>query len=776
MWRCRRRLGYYDLAVRLVRRADGRPRPSARLVSVVTVGSIALWLTRSFWLPGHYVVGFDTFAYSGPNARVTSTAIRAGRLPLLNDTIFGTVTHLGNPQSGVLYPPRLLVAAMEENRALGLIVAAHVVLLGLGMRAFLRRMGASELASGFGSLVLIGSGVVMTKSIQFEQILVVAWIPIILLVIHRVSTESRPAREAALLALCTAAAVSAGHPQLTYELVVMAGVFAVAVSIRRRWRRLGWMMGSAVGGFLIVLPQMWASLVAIRDSPLADGRDISALGSRDFVISIRSAALSLLGTIRSTNPGAFVGAAETVGFLGVSVVILAVLGAGSAYRSRRDRPWLPVLVGLGALALVFSLGPRTPVFDLAFRFLPGFDLARVSARWLVVVAIASSTLAAFGLDRLRTRTSRSDLIGIALFMCAGFAYLATLARRPDTITLVTWIVTANIAVGIIILARTRPRAAARAAVALAVAEVLTFSMSSFPQQIREEQPYTSARSDITTWLAGRDGYTVALTADFDVLPDVILGLRPNANTLLDIRSIDGYDGGVQITERWARALHRFSPSPNSDLPLRNSLVPPIDTEVAARTNIRFLLVDRTRFDEDAAAGWGTPILSERNLDLYENPAWLSEAIAWPTARMLPLNDINPRLRDGLGDDTVIAFVDRPLEAVPSTCAAPCTPLGLSSERHSPERITVRAVLDAPSLVSFPVQAMSGWRVEVDGRPARIAELDALYLGVEVPAGTHEIVFEYRPRWLVPTVSIAVLATLATLGLLVVERRRARQSA
>ena len=44
--------------------------------AVVTI--ISLWLARSFWLPGGFVVGFDTYAYSGPNLDVTREAIRAG--------------------------------------------------------------------------------------------------------------------------------------------------------------------------------------------------------------------------------------------------------------------------------------------------------------------------------------------------------------------------------------------------------------------------------------------------------------------------------------------------------------------------------------------------------------------------------------------------------------------------------------------------------------------------------------------------------------------------
>jgi hypothetical protein len=57
------------------------------------------------------------------------------------------------------------------------------------------------------------------------------------------------------------------------------------------------------------------------------------------------------------------------------------------------------------------------------------------------------------------------------------------------------------------------------------------------------------------FLDGQPGRSVALT--FDELGDplyLVAGLRPNTNALFDIPSLDGYDGGVQVTDRWANAL------------------------------------------------------------------------------------------------------------------------------------------------------------------------------------------------------------------------------
>ena len=96
----------------------------------------------SFWFPGSYVVGFDTYAYSGPNLEVTERALRNWRLPILNDLIFGGVPHLGNPSAAALYPPQLLTLAVRARTGRwGCSSPRHVVLLGVGMLLLARRLG-----------------------------------------------------------------------------------------------------------------------------------------------------------------------------------------------------------------------------------------------------------------------------------------------------------------------------------------------------------------------------------------------------------------------------------------------------------------------------------------------------------------------------------------------------------------------------------------------------------------------------------------------------------
>jgi hypothetical protein len=533
------------------------------------VAAVGLWLTRSFWFPGRYVVGFDTYAYSGPNLEVTERALREWRLPILNDLIFGGVPHLGNPQAGVLYPAHLLNLMMGTNRAMGVIVTAHVLLLGLGMLVLARRLGLSVIESTAAAVVATAAGSTLTKTVQFEQILVVAWIPLLLFAIHAVIDSPRPWRAVAGLAATTAAILLAGHPQLVYQAAILAAAAVVGFSIGQdRWRRLGYVGLGATLGVAIAIPQLVAALYATADSAITGGRDLEALRSPALSLPRKYIARSVLGTVQDRDPAAFASGFENIVFIGVVVGLLVVIGAVQLLASRTSRPWALSLGIAGLLALAWATGPRSLLFRIAFDVVPGFDLARASSRWLVIVVLVAALFAGAGVGAI-WRGSRRAHLAAALVAAASvtallvLGLLATADRRSATI----WAVTAAAALALIAANTFVPRATRATAIALLVlasAELAAMSLHSIPRQIETDVAFNSHRMATTDFLAAADaGLTVALTDDGRSVEYQVPGLRPNANALNGIASIDGYDGGVQITERWADALRRFQPDPRS---------------------------------------------------------------------------------------------------------------------------------------------------------------------------------------------------------------------
>jgi hypothetical protein len=768
---------------------EGQAGPNrARLIAAspfVIVTAVGLWLTRSFWFPGHYVVGFDTYAYSGPNLEVTEQALRNWRLPVLNDLIFGGVPHLGNPSAVALYPPQLLTLFFGTNRSMGLLVAAHVVLLGVGMLILARRLGLTPVGATASGVIVMAAGSTLTKTVQFEQILVVAWIPLLLVAIHAVLTSDRPWRAVAALSAVTSAVLLAGHPQLIYESLALALAATIGFAWDdRRWRRCGHLAVGAILGVCIALPQLVAVLYATSDSAITAGRDLEALRSPALSLPVDAMARAVLGTVQNRDPAEFASGFESVAFIGVVVAILVVIGLTRAIADRRSRPWAISLALTAALSLMWATGPRSALFRLAFDVVPGFDLARASARWLVIVVLVAALFAGVGVDVVVRRSQLRHLAaaaGAAVLVAAllTFGPLEVADRRSAAI----WLVTAVVALGLLAANALSnggrvQRGAAVTLLVVAGLELTTMSMHSIPQQLRSDTAFTSYHSATTDFLEAQEsGMVVALTDDARVADYQVPGMRPNANVLAGVASIDGYDGGVQITERWADALSRFTPDPPTELPLRNSLDLPIEPEPLGRMGVRWVLIDRNRPPADFIPGWVGPVAQDDNFQVWENPAWRGDAVAWPTA--IVSDDPAALLRE-----TPTAAADAAIVADPNhevLCAtSACSPVGLAVDRPHPERIDLSVDLGQTSLVSVAQQALPGWTVEIDGQPADVVVVDGLFLGVRAPAGVHDIRFTYHSPWLAVTLVISVMAIAATIALLigdtVTNRRRISQAA
>jgi hypothetical protein len=156
--------------------------------------------------------------------------------------------------------------------------------------------------------------------------------------------------------------------------------------------------------------------------------------------------------------------------------------------------------------------------------------------------------------------------------------------------------------------------------------------------------------------------------------------------------------------------------------------------------------------------------------VWENPDWVGEAVAWSSAEAVDAADAPELLRTEAERYASTALVDHVDGRIACTEPAPCDPVGLDVERRSPEHLVVRTGLDRPTVVSVARQALPGWEVRIDGEPAGEVVVDGLFLGVEVPAGEHEITWRYTQRGVRPALFVAIAAVIA-LGVLAVSPGR-----
>ena len=96
------------------------------------------------------------------------------------------------------------------------------------------------------------------------------------------------------------------------------------------------------------------------------------------------------------TPDGLVSTAEYFGFIGILAIALALLGVVATYRR-------PATLGLAALAFIgifLALGVSNPLYAALFKIVPGLDLFRVPARWLLLYTFAASVLVGIGIDWL----------------------------------------------------------------------------------------------------------------------------------------------------------------------------------------------------------------------------------------------------------------------------------------------------------------------------------------------------------------------------------------
>ncbi len=387
-------------------------------------------LFQGRWMPAN---GGDLAGFLYPLLHYTVNSLREGRLPLWNPYLYSGAPHLADIQTGVFYPPNLVLALLPGEVTFARLEALslfHFWLAGALMYVCLRgwdRPPLSRPAALLGGLAFGLSDLFVTHFGNLNLIASAAWLPLVLLGLRRGGRRGVLLGSAAL-----AMSALAGHTQpLLHILLALAllGTFLTLMTYRG-WepasfgarppaaplpggpRVRGWGPGASATRARL------ASILSPLDATLA----IPALGLGLAALTLlpayeltgltRRAALSYAdASLYSLPPAGLIGLVAPhlhgrgpagfwadwprveVGYLGVLPLALAAVGLT---RGRRALFWAL----LALLGLLLALGPATPVHRLFYTWVPGMSQLRAPARLILLLDFGLAGLAALGLDRL----------------------------------------------------------------------------------------------------------------------------------------------------------------------------------------------------------------------------------------------------------------------------------------------------------------------------------------------------------------------------------------
>jgi hypothetical protein len=711
-----------------------------------------LFLNPILWPPpGAATGGADVRALFVPWLTFAREALRAGRLPLWDPFHFAGYPFLSNPQVAFFYPPTWLAWLLPVRLALSLQLAFHLWLMGAGTWLFLRRAGATQTGALLAALTFTFSGFSGARIFagHLGLLATIAWLPWLLFALLW-ATGRRHWLAGFVAGIPFGLAILAGHTASLIYLAIVWGALALYLVWQERDAVVFRQLVLAVGAGLALSA---VQLLPLIQFGLASGRAMAA----DFEFA-SNYSLPPAHLITMLVPEYF-GEPTRAGYWSVPVFEELTFYAGilpllllplAVRRPRRDTLLYLALMVAG---LWLAMGRYSPLYQLAFRWLPPLQLARAPGRFALLFTFSAAALAGLTLSQWQRRPA-PRLTGRVLRGAAGVGVLSGVAALAATGALFAaqhpsdtsgrlwhqiggwgWLVLMLLLGAALLWALLRPQPPRRARF-LAGALLLLALADLWQLSYKFVRPEATAPAAM--WADAR-----ALIGDTEerVLPWGLSIFEQNGAGQAGLRSVFGYN-----------ALE-----PAATLALAGSIPDPRSTAydvLAVGYVIAEAPQDAYLEGERALALHG----QMGNAWVYRRARALSPVRLVSRAEVIAENEAAlARLHEPDFDPGTTAIV---AEAPGCELAGAAGAGAATLVSHEATRWEVETESDGPALLVVAETAYPGWRVTVDGEAARPLVAYTALRAVCVPGGRHVVTWYYRPIVLYAGGLVSMVAIVA----------------
>ncbi len=641
----------------------------------------------------------------------------------------------------------------------------HYVLAGLGVYVLLRQIKMSKISALFGGLSFMLTPYLITMIVfgHGSQMMTAAYIPWILWAL--IKLKERPdIFHAGILALLAGFQLQRAHVQIAYYTWLMVGLYLliqiVSMLRTKSWSQFRFMgfallgMTLAVGMALVIyLPVSSYAPWSIRGGS-GGGTGFEYATSWSF--SFGEMMTFLVPSFYGFGGPAYWGSmpfTDYPNYMGIIVLGLAVLG------TVRSRGALKLLLLLTAVfALLLSFGKNFFLYGLLFAWFPYFDKFRVPVMFLILTQFSVAVLAGMGLDNLRewlsgsrlTRRIKVVLLSVAalliLIILFGRTLAAGLDLPPSKYLQISELRVQLIAVDLrvicglllfgtgVLFAIFRKWLKADIGIAILLAiSVLDLSLVDHriiePSRASLRSQTLQKTSKVKSYL--REDEIIRFlkkdTGDFRILP---LGKLMNENrwAAFELESITGYHPAK---------LQNY-----------NNLMTTVgfgSQGILRLLNVKYVLSP-------------DPVNHPALKPVFEGKLWFQDAYlncyVYEFQNFLPRAFFTKSIRRVQDQSELLTLMKAPeFDPVETTFLPdPITDTEFNTEnarvsitKRIPNRIEATATAETHQFLIFSeIYYPAGWQVSVNGSPADIYEVDGALRGLDLPAGTNQIIMEFRP--------------------------------
>lgn len=648
-----------------------------------------------------------------------------GSLPLWNPANLSGMPLAANQVAMRFYPPAWLFLFLPINLVFNLLYVFHLFWGGLGVYWLLRSgFDLDPIPSLAGALTFALGGKLLAHAAGGHVIVVaaMAWMPWALLGACLLLRDGQW-RWAVLAAVALAMQVATDIRITLYTAYLLVGYVLWELLIVNRHEHMERLRFAIPR--LVVVPVLATLLSAAQFLAL-----LELAGHSNRALSLEEAgnfAMTPLSLLVGLLLPDVQGGHEMVVYLGLVPLVLAVLALLRADR----RIWFFGAVVL--LAILYALGAATPLFELVYRWVPGFRWVRSPARVFFVASLAVGILVALGIQRLalgkvRWSTPIALAVGVlALGLGLGLAVLFGQVNRAalglaflPTLTLLV--------VGLTASKRLAPRLALPILTLLLFADLASFGATTM-RFVSPDQAFANGAA-AADYLAGRPGLFRTYSPSYSLPSHVAAGAN--------LQTADGVEGVHLVAYDELMALAGGYGDPSFSVTIPPFPSDHLLTEAFRDTQPDLRLLGLLNVEYLVAAfpmDWPdlTPVVKMDGVHVYRNELALPRVwIVHPYAQA-----------EGDWSEQLAALADQ------STGIGGTEKYTARVIDYGPDRIEIEAQAPETSTLVLSEIWYPGWRATVDGEVQPVERIAGILRGLQLTPGRHHIVMEYDPasvRW------------------------------
>lgn len=213
-----------------------RDSPTVRALAVTILSFLAIYCFFYEYLPPlkrvHFIADIDGYHY--PLMNYGFKALRQGRIPEWDPTIYSGLSYVGNIQSGLFYPPNWLVFYINKHRTglrfytIEALEVLHYWIAFFFAWRWLRRHTRGELPALLGASCFGLAGYLIAEAQHLGVVCGAAWIPMGLAAIDD-TLRRKDWRCLWRLALALGLSITAGYPPTWMAFSFGAAVYSLAI-------------------------------------------------------------------------------------------------------------------------------------------------------------------------------------------------------------------------------------------------------------------------------------------------------------------------------------------------------------------------------------------------------------------------------------------------------------------------------------------------------------------------------------------------------------------